>query len=77
MKYKYPASEYIWNFMFYQDGTIEFEIRLTGILQVYVSNPSEPSPFGTLVAPQVNAHYHQHLFSLRVDPWWMGCTTVS
>jgi len=60
--------EYIWNFMFYQDGTIEFEIRLTGILQVYVSNPSEPSPFGTLVAPQVNAHYHQHLFSLRVDP---------
>jgi primary-amine oxidase len=62
------CAEYIWNYFFYQDGTIEFEIRLTGILQVYVSNPEEPSPFGTFVAPHINAHYHQHLFSLRVDP---------
>ena len=61
-------AEYIWNYFFYQDGSIEFEIRLTGILQVYVSKPSEPSPYGTFVAPQINAHYHQHLFSLRVDP---------
>ena len=60
--------EYIWNYFFYQDGTIEFEIRLTGILQVYVKNPDEPNPYGTTVAPQVNAHYHQHIFSLRVDP---------
>ncbi|TDL20438.1 peroxisomal copper amine oxidase [Rickenella mellea] len=60
--------EYIWNYFFYQDGSIEFEIRLTGILQVYVKNPTEPNPFGTTVAPQINAHYHQHLFSLRVDP---------
>jgi len=60
--------EYIWNYFFYQDGTVEFEIRLTGILQVYVSNPSEPNPFGTTVAPQINAQFHQHLFSLRVDP---------
>jgi primary-amine oxidase len=28
----------------------------------------ESSPYGTTIAPGVNAPYHQHLFSLRVDP---------
>ncbi|KAL0951982.1 hypothetical protein HGRIS_008635 [Hohenbuehelia grisea] len=60
--------EYIWNYHFYQDGSVEFEIRLTGILQVYVSKDGEPSPYGTIVAPNVNAHYHQHMFCVRVDP---------
>ena len=54
--------------MFYQDGNIELEIRLTGILQVYVKDDEEPNPFGTTLAPNINAHYHQHLFSIRVDP---------
>ena len=61
-------SEYIWNYHFYQDGSIEFEIRLTGILSVYVAKDNEPTPFGVAVAPNINAQYHQHLFSLRVDP---------
>lgn len=61
-------SEYIWNYHFYQDGNIELEIRLTGILQVYPSADGEPNPFGTTIAPNINAHYHQHIFSLRVDP---------
>ncbi|KIY50447.1 peroxisomal copper amine oxidase [Fistulina hepatica ATCC 64428] len=60
--------EYIWNYMFYQDGSVELEIRLTGILQVYVSADGEPNPHGIFVAPKVNAHYHQHLFSIRLDP---------
>ncbi|KAI0824402.1 peroxisomal copper amine oxidase [Trametes gibbosa] len=61
--------EYIFNYMFYQDGNIEVEIRLTGILQVYVQGKDEPnSPFGTTLAPGINAHYHQHIFSIRVDP---------
>ncbi|RDB19304.1 Copper amine oxidase 1 [Hypsizygus marmoreus] len=60
--------EYIWNYYFYQDGGVELEIRLTGVLQVYVSADGEPSPYGVHVAPNVNAQYHQHLFSLRVDP---------
>jgi primary-amine oxidase len=61
-------SEYVWNYHFYQDGSIELEIRLTGILSVYVSADGEPSPFGTIVAPNINAHYHQHLFNIRIDP---------
>ncbi|KAE9395556.1 peroxisomal copper amine oxidase [Gymnopus androsaceus JB14] len=60
--------EYIWNYFFYQDGSIEIEARLTGILQVYAQQPGEPNPFGTTVAPGINAHYHQHLFSFRIDP---------
>lgn len=35
---------------------------------MYAANTDEPNPFGTTVAPNVNAHYHQHVFSIRVDP---------
>lgn len=35
---------------------------------MYVKGADEPNPYGTTVAPNVNAHYHQHLFSLRIDP---------
>lgn len=62
------AAEYIWNYHFYQDGSIEIEVRLTGILQVYTAKDGEPNPYGTTVAPNVNAHYHQHIFSFRIDP---------
>lgn len=60
-------AEYIWNYLFYQDGSIELEIRLTGILQAYVSGPNEQSPYGVQVAPGITAQNHQHIFSLRVD----------
>jgi primary-amine oxidase len=60
--------EYCFYWNFYQDGTIELETRLTGILNVYTAAQGEVTPFGTLVAPQVQAHYHQHIFSLRLDP---------
>lgn len=54
---------------FKQDGTIELEIKLTGILNLYVAAEGEGGgDFGTEVAPQVIAHHHQHLFSVRVDP---------
>ncbi|KAI0698993.1 peroxisomal copper amine oxidase [Cytidiella melzeri] len=61
--------EYIFNYRFYQDGNIELEIRLSGILQVYAEDPKKPSesPFATTVAPGVSAQYHQHIFSVRVD----------
>jgi len=48
---------------------MELEVRLTGILNTYTAAIGEEvSSFGTLVAPQVQAHHHQHLFSLRIDP---------
>ena len=56
-----------WNF--HQDGTIELEIKLTGILNTFCMNPGEDTHgWGNEVYPGVNAHNHQHLFCLRIDP---------
>ncbi|KZT38380.1 peroxisomal copper amine oxidase [Sistotremastrum suecicum HHB10207 ss-3] len=61
--------EYCFYYHFYQDGTIELEIRLTGILNVYLLAENESgAPFGTQVAPRINAQNHQHIFSMRIDP---------
>ncbi|KAK2731603.1 hypothetical protein FQN57_003278 [Myotisia sp. PD_48] len=61
--------EYCVYWIFHQDGTIQLEIKLTGILNTYAMYPGEDTHgWGTEVYPGVNAHNHQHLFSLRIDP---------
>lgn len=61
--------EYCLYWIFRQDGTIKLEVRLTGILNTFVCGEDEdPGKWGTRVYPAVNAHNHQHLFSLRLDP---------
>lgn len=61
--------EYCLYWILRQDGTIKLEIRLTGILNTYICAEDENiGPWGTVVYPQVNAHNHQHIFSLRLDP---------
>lgn len=62
--------EYIFAFHFGQDASINFEVRATGILSTVPAEvePKEKVPYGTRVAPGVLAPYHQHLFSLRIDP---------
>ncbi|CUM63485.1 uncharacterized protein PRCAT00001061001 [Priceomyces carsonii] len=61
--------EYCLYWIFRQDATIKLEIRLTGILNTYICAEGESTgPWGTQVYPQVNAHNHQHLFSLRLHP---------
>jgi primary-amine oxidase len=59
--------EYGFFWYFYQDGNIQFEIKLTGILSLGAANPGEKPPFGALVAPQVYAPNHQHFFNVRLD----------
>eukprot|EP01025_Chloroclados_australasicus_P031457 TRINITY_DN3179_c0_g5_i1.p1 TRINITY_DN3179_c0_g5~~TRINITY_DN3179_c0_g5_i1.p1 ORF type:complete len:672 (-),score=75.87 TRINITY_DN3179_c0_g5_i1:433-2448(-) len=60
--------EYLFYWYFYQDGTIEYEIKLSGELSTNVLSPGEVKPdFGTLVSPNVNAQYHQHMFCARLD----------
>jgi primary-amine oxidase len=55
--------------IFHLDGTIQLEIKLTGILNTYAMLPDEDTRgWGTEVYPGVNAHNHQHLFCLRLDP---------
>ena len=59
--------EYGFYWCFYQDGTIQLEVKLTGI----ISNGAEPlgvkPPWGELVAPGVYGPIHQHFFCARLD----------
>ena len=61
--------EYAIYWVIYQDGTIQIELKLTGMLNTYVLAPDEPSnKWGTEVADRVIAHNHQHIFNIRIDP---------
>jgi Cu2+-containing amine oxidase len=52
--------EYAIYYNFYQDGTLECEIKLTGILNIYTMAEGEDAgKFGTEVAPRIMAHHHQ------------------
>lgn len=64
------AANYEYGFYhtFQLDGTYKLEVKLTGILNTVPLHETESAaPYGTEVAPQLNAHNHQHLFSLRID----------
>ncbi|GAA4169573.1 primary-amine oxidase [Gryllotalpicola koreensis] len=51
----------------YQDGAIELEVKLTGILSVSgIADGAEPA-YGRMVAPNVQAPTHQHYFAVRLD----------
>lgn len=60
--------EYILAFIFNQAGEICYEVRATGILSTQPIEEGINSPYGTVVHPGVLAPYHQHVFSLRIDP---------
>jgi primary-amine oxidase len=59
--------EYAIYWYFYQDGSIEFEAKLTGVVLTSALPPGRDSDFGSLVAPQTLAPHHQHFFSVRMD----------
>lgn len=70
--------EYIFAFHFGQDASIHYEVRATGILSTVPTtlDSEQKLPYGTNVAPGVLAPYHQHLFSLRIDPALDGHTNT-
>lgn len=53
---------------FYQDGSIECEVKLTGIIQTASLPPGESSPYLGRVAPELGGQHHQHFFCVRLDP---------
>ena len=59
--------EYGFFWYFYQDGTLQCEVKLTGIMHTTAVAPGEKPAFGNLVAPQLNAPFHQHIFAARLD----------
>jgi primary-amine oxidase len=62
-------GNYVYGFFwyFYQDGTIGAEVKATGIPLVSGLAPGERPQYGALVAPGIDAHVHQHVFSFRFD----------
>jgi len=59
--------EYGFFWYLYQDGNIQFEIKLTGILSLGAARPGEKPAHGTMIAPQLYAPHHQHFFNVRLD----------
>ncbi len=59
--------EYGFYWYFQQDGQIQFEVKLTGIMHTGALPPGAQRPYGRLVAPQVYAPHHQHMFNVRLD----------
>jgi primary-amine oxidase len=51
----------------YQDGTIESEVKATGIIATSATPPGETPKYGQLVAEGVNGMIHQHFFNVRLD----------
>ncbi len=51
---------------FYQDGTIQFESKLTGVIQTSGVGADENYPYGIRVAPNLGGPIHQHLFNARL-----------
>lgn len=56
---------FFWHF--YQDGSIQCEVKLTGVMNTTVLAPGEAATYGTEVAPRLNAPFHQHIFASRLD----------
>jgi primary-amine oxidase len=59
--------EYGFYWYFYQDATLELEVKLTGVISNGATLPGEEPKWGTLVAPQVYGPIHQHFFNVRLD----------
>ncbi|MGQ0832850.1 MAG: primary-amine oxidase [Microthrixaceae bacterium] len=59
--------EYGFYWYFYQDGSIELEVKLTGIMSTKAMSDSERSPYSPAIAPGLAAPVHQHLFCARLD----------
>ncbi|HLZ62035.1 MAG TPA: tyramine oxidase, partial [Ktedonosporobacter sp.] len=59
--------EYGFYWYLYQDGTIQFEVKLTGIIAPAAIAMGERPVAGSLVAPGLYGPHHQHYFNVRLD----------
>ena len=64
--------DFTFNWIFGEDGAIDAEVHLTGMMLVYPAGRDGPLPAGHsasshLVAPGIVAPSHQHFFSYRLD----------
>lgn len=50
----------------YQDGTIQLEAKLTGIIQTSAVAPGDAYEWGGMVTPEIGGPTHQHFFNVRL-----------
>jgi primary-amine oxidase len=62
-------DNYDYGFYWYlrQDGSIETEVKATGIPLVRAAGENGDGPDGPLIAPQLVGMVHQHFFNVRLD----------
>jgi primary-amine oxidase len=57
---------YYWHF--YEDGSLEVEVKLSGIPLASATTPDAPaSPYGVRVRSDIELPHHQHFFCFRLD----------
>jgi primary-amine oxidase len=63
------AGNYDYGFFwyFYLDGSIEMEVKLTGIVTTIALGPGEVPGHATRITADLAAPHHQHLFCARLD----------
>jgi primary-amine oxidase len=59
--------EYALYWYFHIDGTIEFEMKATGIINTAACIPGQPGKYAREVLPGVVGQIHQHIFCARLD----------
>jgi primary-amine oxidase len=59
--------EYGFFWYLYNDGNIEFEVKLTGVISTGAVADGQRPGHGTLVAPNLYGPHHQHFFNVRLD----------
>lgn len=59
--------EYGFFWYFFTDGSIQCEVKLTGIMNTTGFKPDDEPRFGIEIAPRLNAPFHQHVFAARLD----------
>ncbi|MER2192349.1 MAG: primary-amine oxidase [Solibacillus sp.] len=59
--------DYGFYWSFFQDGTINVEVKLTGCLNTGTFDETGTSKYGTEIAPGLLAVHHQHFFNFRLD----------
>jgi primary-amine oxidase len=59
--------EYGFYWYFYLDGSMQLEVKLSGIMSTMAVANGDPGPHARMIAPGLAAPYHQHLFNVRLD----------
>jgi len=59
--------EYGFYWYFYLDGTMQLEVKLSGIMSTMGVDGLDPGPNANMIAPGLAAPYHQHMFNVRLD----------